>query len=172
MKFPRFRDAFVGYHWLISTITAGIYAAVVYGSSHIGLAGLGPGVRNSFYLSLAATSGVLLGFAITTVAIFFSLGSSKGLDLIRGQAAYGYIRTVLMGAIRALALSTVVMTALILLDTHIDPRKLLEVIAIGVATLALLRTWALLWLLNRLLRLVLPTTTGSGSKKSGKQSPG
>jgi hypothetical protein len=152
---PRFRDAFLGYHYILSIACAGVYAAIVYGTHHTLIADVDGPTRTSLYLSLAATTGVLLGFTITAVAIFLSLGDGRGLDLLRAQPEYGYVRKVLMGAIYALGVATVVMTLMIVLDSRASARMYLEVIAVAVGALALFRTWAVLWLLNRLLRLAI-----------------
>jgi hypothetical protein len=150
-----FRKAFVGYHWVLAAGVAGVYAAIVYCTHHTLLGHLDKPTRTSFYLSLAATSGVLLGFSLTAVAIFLTLGDGRGLSLLREQPEYEYVRIVLMGAIYAFGITTSAMTALILLDAHVEPRLYLEVIAIGIASLAFFRTWSVLWLLNRLLRLAI-----------------
>jgi len=150
----RFREAFVGYHWLLAALVLAAYALVTTLSRNDLLGELDEGTRENVYLSLAGTAGVLLGFAITGVTIFLSLGSGRGLDLLRGQTDdFPYIRKVLMGSIYAFALAAVWMTAMLVLDTASEPEMSLEIVASGVLALTFFRTWALLWLLNSLLRL-------------------
>lgn len=155
-KPPPFREAFIGYQYVGVGIAVAAYGAVVFSESGPELIGrLDKDTRETFYLSLAGTSAVMLGFAITAVAIFLTLGPGKGLDLLRTAKDFPYVRKVLMGAIGSYALATVVMTALIIADACQHGRRWLETIGVGVLTLAVLRTLSLLWLLNRLLRLAI-----------------
>ena len=156
IKARPFREAFVGYHYLgVAAVMAG-YAAVVYAAARPELLGrLAKGNRQTLYVSLAGTSAVMLGFAITAVAIFLTLGPGKGLDLLRTDKDFPYVQNVLMGAIRSYALATVVTTTLIVGDACPDGRRWLETAAAGTLALALMRTGSLLWLLNRLLRLAI-----------------
>lgn len=167
---PRFKSAFVGYHYLPALAVSGAYVLVEYLAKGPRLFGsLDPDTRAQFYLSLAGTSGVLLGFALTAVTIFTSLGSGRGMDFLRGTPGFAYTRKVFMGAISAFAVSTVVMTAMIVGDTAKDPRLWMEVVTAGVLTLAFLRTWALLWLLNRLLDQVLKDAAVRFTRKIERQ---
>lgn len=155
MRPKRFAEAFVGYHWVLAGVATTAYWVIGRQSHFDVIADLRRETRSNVYLSLAGTSGVLLGFAITAVTIFLSLGRGRGLDLLRTQQDFPYVRRVLMGAIYAFGVSTLWMTAMLVVDAGEQPRQLLEAIAAGVVTLAFLRTSALLWLLNRLLRLAI-----------------
>jgi hypothetical protein len=149
---PRFGAAFIGYHYLIAAAVAVGYGLAEYLTDRPHLLGqLGPPTRSTFYLSLAGTSGVLLGFSLTSIAIFTGLGSGRGMDFLRGTPGFAYTRTVFMGATRAFAVATVVLTSMIVADVAKEPREWLEAVTAGVLTLVVLRTWALLWLLNKLL---------------------
>jgi hypothetical protein len=152
----RYREAFVGYHYLIAAAVGSAYAVVVYASRFHGFGSLASGVRGNLYLSLSATTGVLLGFAIAAVAIFTSFGSGAGLDLLREQEEFPYVKTVLMGAIYALAAALGASTCLIVVDAEASGDRWIEAIGVGVIALAILQTAALLWLLNKLLTVVVP----------------
>jgi hypothetical protein len=155
IRLPRFREAFIGYHYFIAAAGGCAYAGLAYWTRQKLVATLDPGTRSSLYVSLAATTGVMLGFGITAVAIFLSLGPGRGLDLLRTQPDYAYVRKILMGAIYSLGIATVGMTLMIVLDSGTKGRRPLEAVAAAIGVLALLRTWALLWFLNRLLRIAL-----------------
>jgi len=156
LKLRPFREAFIGYHYVGVAVVVAVYGGVVYGAAGPQLLGrLDKGTRVTLYLSLASTNAVMLGFAITAVAIFLTLGPGKGLDLLSTTSDFPYVRKVLMGAIGGYAIATVVTTALIVADASRHGRRLLETAAAGVLALALLRTLSLLWLLNRLLRLAI-----------------
>jgi hypothetical protein len=150
-----FREAFVGYHYLPAALACVLYVLVSYKTDHRLLAGLDPHTRGDLYLSLTATTGVLLGFAITAVAVFTSLGDGAGLELLSTQDDFAYARTILMGAIYALAVALIGATAMILVDEEPLGNRWVEAIGLGLVTLALLRTWALLWLLDKLLTLAI-----------------
>lgn len=148
---PPFKDAFVGYHYLFAATLGIAYGLTEYlGSAHL-VGRFDADTRSTFYLSLAGTSGVLLGFGITAIALFTSLGSGRGMDFLRGAPGFSYTRNVFMGAILAYAYATVILSSMILADSATEPKKWLEAVAAAVVALAVLRTWALLWLLNRLL---------------------
>lgn len=152
---PPFREAFVGYHYVIGVATAGAYTGVVYGTTHRLLGDVSGVTRSSLYVSLAATTGVLLGFAITAVAVFTSLGPGAGLDLLAGEPEFGYATKILMGALHALAFGLLVATTLILADGESAGDRWIEAIGVLAVTLALLRTWALVWLMSKLLGLAI-----------------
>ena len=152
-RIPRFSSAFLGYHYVFALGGAIAYGLLVHLSRYGIVGDLDSATRSSLYLSLAATTGVLLGFAVTAVAVFLSIGPGRGLDLLRKQPSYSYTRKILMGAIYAFALATIFLTLMIVFDTRSHPRTYLEICASFIAILALLRGWALVWLLNRLLRL-------------------
>lgn len=120
-------------------------------------------------MSLAGTSGVLLGFALAAVAVFTGLGSGRGMDFVRGTPGFTYTRIVFMGAIWAFAFGTVMMTAMIVADSANDPKKWLEAVAAGILALVFLRTWALLWLLNKLLDQTLKDASVRYTRKIERQ---
>jgi hypothetical protein len=166
---PRFKEAFIAYHWPLAAGVAGGYALVELVANRPDLlATLDPGVRSNLYLSLAGTSGVLLGFGLAAITFFTGLGSGRGMDFLRGTPGFGYTRKVFMGAIWAFAFATVWMTVMIVGDAAQDPKEWLEVIAVGILALMVLRTWSLLWLLNRLLDQVLKDAADRHARKINK----
>jgi hypothetical protein len=148
---PSFSKSFMGYHYVIVAVIAFAYFLITWRDWSELLGAVDAETRSLLYVSLAATSGVLLGFGLTAVAVFTGLGSGRGMDFMRGTPGFAYSRVVFMGAIRTFFLSTLVLTALIVLDSHDHPRTWLELLGASVITLGVLRTWALLWLMNLLL---------------------
>jgi len=168
---PRFREAFVGYHWVFAGVVAIGYAAAEYrgpGAPHL-LAAVDESVRSNLYLSLAGTTGVLLGFGLASVAVFTGLGSGRGMDFVRGTPGFGYTRTVFMGAIWGFAFGSMTMTGMIVADSAKEPKIWLEALAVGILALVLLRTWALLWLLNKLLDQTLKDAEVRYTRKADRQ---
>ncbi len=171
VSMPRFKDAFIGYHWVLAAVFGLGYGAAEYfapGRPNL-LAAIDPGTRSNFYMSLAGTSGVLLGFALAAITVFTGLGSGRGMDFLRGTPGFAYTRNIFMGAIWAFAFATIVMTAMVLADAAKDPKKWLEAIAASILALAFIRTWSLLWLLNRLLDQVLRDASDRFTKKLARQ---
>jgi hypothetical protein len=163
---PRFKDAFIGYHFVVTVLAVAAYAiAEWHTDSKYLLSGIDDESRPLLYVSLAATCGVLLGFGLTAVTVFTGLGSGRGMDFLRGTPGFSYSRKVFMGAIWVYAAGTALMTALIVVDAAQRPRPWLETIAVGMVVLLLLRTWALLWLLNKLLDQVLKDAKERYAKK-------
>jgi hypothetical protein len=109
--------------------------------------------RSEFYISIAASSAALLGFAITAASILSALGSGPRITWLRQQDEFKQTRVVLIGAMRALGISTVLFSALILTDTDADGRVYLEVAASAVVAVVVTRIVWVLWLLNELLAL-------------------
>ena len=152
---------FLAYHYAVAAAIAVGYGATVVWGSHNLIGDLSPAVRTSLYTSLAATSGVLLGFGITSVTVLLSLGPGRGLDLLRSQPEFAYTRKVLIGAIYYFAFATVIATALIVVDENKSPVVWLESLGVFVYAMAALRVWSLVWLLNRLLKVVVSDAQSS-----------
>jgi hypothetical protein len=164
---PRFKDAFIGYHLVLALAVVVAYGVAqrVTAGTYL-LSAVSEQTRPMLYISLAGTCGVLLGFALTAITVFTGLGSGRGMDFLRGTPGFAYTRKVFMGAISAYAVGTVVMTALIVADSAKEPKKWIEALAVGVLALVGLRTWALLWLLNKLLDQVLEDARTRFAKKT------
>jgi hypothetical protein len=117
------------------------------------LTSTGPGARQALYISLAASSGALLGFAITAVSILITLGDGPRMAWLRHQPAFTQTRFVYMTAIRALGTATLVFTALIALDDGHELDAWLAGVAAGVLLLVVVRLCWVIWLMNRLVGL-------------------
>lgn len=126
------------------------------------LAAIGKPDRSQFYISLAASSAALLGFAITAASILTALGSGPRISWLREQEEFKQTRVVLIGSMHALALSTVVFTVMIIADTGASGCSYREAFAVAVATVVVTRLGWVLWLLNELLRLSLEDEKEAG----------
>jgi hypothetical protein len=111
------------------------------------------GTRQALYISLAASSGALLGFAITAVSILVTLGDGPRITWLRQQDAFAQTRVVFMTAIRGLGIATLLYTALILLDDGNDVAAWLQGLIVAVFVLVVVRLGWLVWLLNQLVSL-------------------
>lgn len=111
--------------------------------------------RSALYISIAASCAALLGFSITATSILLVLGAGRRMDWLRKQKEYRETRVVFMYVIYALAVATVVFTALIVIDTGQVGAWFLEAPAAGVVTFVIIRLGWVLWLLDGLLRISL-----------------
>jgi hypothetical protein len=168
---PRFKDAFIGYHLVFASIAVAGYVLAEWRTEGTYLlSGIDHESRPLLYMSLAGTCGVLLGFGLTAVTVFTGLGGGRGMDFLRGTPGFAYTRKVFLGAIWVYAAGAGLMTALIVVDAAERPKTWIEAVAVGMLALLLLRTWALLWLLNKLLDQVLKDAKERYSKKAERLS--
>lgn len=119
------------------------------------LAHVSSGARSALYISIAASSAALLGFAITATSILLVLGAGARVSWLREQPEFQQTRGVFMYAIYALALATVIFTALIAIDTGQVGAWFLEAPAAGLLAFVITRLAWVLWLLDQLLRISL-----------------
>ena len=119
------------------------------------LAHVSTGARSALYISISASCAALLGFAITATSILLVLGAGPRMAWLRDQPEFQKTRVVFMYAIYALALATVVFTALIVIDTGRVGAWFLEAPAAGVLAFVIIRLAWVLWLLDKLLRISL-----------------
>jgi hypothetical protein len=119
------------------------------------LAHVSTGARSALYISISASCAALLGFAITATSILLVLGAGPRMTWLRDQPEFQKTRVVFMYTIYALALATVVFTALIVIDTGQVGAWFLEALGAGVLALVLSRLAWVLWLLDQLLRISL-----------------
>jgi len=155
-KIKKPSTAKTGYQWVWAVLAGSTYFVVCLvekGDSLLQLAD--KGTRSALYISLAASSGAMFGFAVTAVTILLTLGGGRRIDWLYSTRQFAYTRIILFGSIRALALSTVVFTALIVVDTHKHGSYVLEAIAAGVVALVLLRLTSVVKLLGDLLEVAL-----------------
>ena len=151
-------DPSIGRELLGAVATAGVFVIVdrvhfVEGRSL--LAHVSTGARSALYISISASCAALLGFAITATSILLVLGAGPRMTWLRDQPEFQKTRVVFMYAIYALALATVVFTALIVVDTGQVGAWLLEALGAGVLALVITRLAWVLWLLDQLLRISL-----------------
>jgi hypothetical protein len=150
------RTAKVAWHYVWALIAAGAYLLIDW--QHHGdtlLAVTEKGTREALYISLAATCGALLGFAITAITILLTLGGGRRIEWLYEQPRFEYSRVILLGSIHALAFATVVYTALIISDTGNQGQPFLEALAVFTAVLTVFRLHAVIKLLGDLLEIVL-----------------
>src|SRR6266511_3656964 len=110
------------------------------------------GTRSAVYISIAATSGALLGFTIAALSVLLALPSGPRLKFLQGTAAWSKVPRVFVRAAWMLGLATLVFTAGIVVDDDARPCVAMEAIAIPVVTSAVLRVAASVLLLGRLVR--------------------
>jgi hypothetical protein len=130
--------AFFG--WALTTEAAGRAAT------------LPAGTRSAIYISVAATSGALLGFVITALSVLLALPSGRRLSFLRGSEAWPKFPQVFVRAAWLLGAATLVFTAAILVDDDPKPSTPMEAVGIGTAASAVLRVAACVFLLGRLVQ--------------------
>jgi hypothetical protein len=113
---------------------------------------LPPSTRSAIYISVAATSGALLGFVITALSVLLALPSGRRLGFLRGSKAWPKFPGVFVRAAWVLGAATVVSTAAIVIDDNAKPSTVTEGFGIGAASSAVLRVAACVLLLGRLVQ--------------------
>jgi hypothetical protein len=154
----------IGWHYLWAAVAAGAYfsASRIAGSSKL-LCGVDGGTRSSLYISLATTTGALLGFAITGITILLTLGSGRRVDWLFASDDFAYVRTIFLGAIRSLALATILFSVLIVIDAQTHGHTWAEAIAVGFVVLVILRGYRVVKLLGDLLDIAIKDRKDAGS---------
>ena len=148
----------IGRELVGAVATAGVFLIVdrvhlVEGRSLLAHVSTGP--RSALYISISASCAALLGFAITATSILLVLGAGPRMTWLRDQPEFQKTRVVFMYAIYALALATVVFTALIVIDTGRVGAWFLETPAAGVLAFVIIRLAWVLWLPDQLLHISL-----------------
>jgi hypothetical protein len=100
---------------------------------------LTPTTRSSLYGSLATTSGALLGFTLTALAILIALPSTERLEALRSHPKWERVPRAFFRAAWALLIALVVCTLGITLDDGVDPAKIYEAITVATLAVALVR---------------------------------
>lgn len=100
---------------------------------------LAPPVRASLYGSLATTSGALLGFTLTALAILIALPSTERLEALRRHSKWERVPRSFFRAAWALLLALILCTLGITLDAGSVPAQAYEAIAVAALALALIR---------------------------------
>jgi hypothetical protein len=119
------------------------------------------GTRADLYTSLAASAAALLGFSITAASILLSLGTGPAIEWLRDQPEFQQTRHIFMGAIRVLAVTTVIFTTLIVADTDGTGVLWFELPGVLFAVLVVLKLERVIWLLDRLLRIGIQNRKGT-----------
>jgi hypothetical protein len=100
---------------------------------------LAPAPRSSLYGSLAATTGALLGFALTALAILVALPSTERLEALRRHPSWPRVPSAFFRAAGALLVALVLCTLGIALDAGTRPAQAYEAVVIAALALALVR---------------------------------
>lgn len=150
------RRAKIGSHYLWGGFGAASYFFVDRLHPHgTLLATADKGTRSALYISLATTSGALLGFAITAVVILLTIGGGRRMDWLYSDNRFGYARTILLGAIHALGAATLYYSALIVVDTANASHRLLEAVGALFLVLVVFRVLAVVRLMGDLLHIAI-----------------
>jgi hypothetical protein len=113
--------------------------------------------RESFFVSLSATSGALLGFAIAGLTILLTLGSGPRMDWLRSKPTFRTeVRALFMTAIGSLGVATVAFLFLIVVatDKHNFP-VIWGCLTAALITLIVERLWRLIRFFNKVMPLAL-----------------
>jgi hypothetical protein len=100
---------------------------------------LGTSTRSSLYNSLATTSGALLGFALTALAILVALPSTERLEALRRHSKWERVPKAFIRAAWAFLLALVLCTLGITLDDGAKPAETYEGFVLAAVALALIR---------------------------------
>jgi hypothetical protein len=146
----------IGFHYVWAFVASAAYAAVEWRhKGHSLLATIDEQTRSALYISLAATAGALLGFAITAITILLTLGGGRRIEWLYRNETFDYVRKIFFGAIHALAFTTIYFSAMIVADTAEEPKPPFETAAVFFLVLALLRVYRVVRLLSDLLELAI-----------------
>jgi len=113
--------------------------------------------RSGLYGVLTSLWGALLGFTITAVSIVLVFSQDPRLKLVRESAHYPTLWQVFMSAIRILGLATAAGLLALLFDRDPpggSPRIVFFYVVVFFSTLAILRLWRCVWVLDRVVRIV------------------
>jgi hypothetical protein len=123
---------------LVPLVLVGAYLASAPSKSFADV--LTPGARSSLYGSLAATTGALLGFALTALAILTALPSTERLEALRRHPRWPRLPSAFFRAAWALLIALVLCTLGIALDAGARrPAQAYEAVAVAALALALVR---------------------------------
>lgn len=109
--------------------------------------------RQSLYSSLATTSGALLGFALTSLAILVALPSTERLDALREHPQWHRVPRSFFRAAWPLFAVLAVCTLGITIDDGALPAKTYETIAAAVVVVALIRVAGALIALDQVMEV-------------------
>jgi uncharacterized membrane protein YedE/YeeE len=122
---------------LVPLVLVGAYVASARSKSFDAV--LAPATRSSLYGSLATTTGALLGFALTALAILIALPSTERLEALRRHPKWPRVPSAFFRAAGALLVALVLCTLGIVLDAGACPAQAYEAVAVAAVALALVR---------------------------------
>ena len=142
---------------LVPALFAAAYAAAdLIDDGNSLLATLRPGVRQALFVSAAATTGALLGFAITGVTILLTVGEGPRMSWLKSKAVFRRdVRFIFFSAIIGMALSTLAFLVLIAVATDDGFACAWGVVAAAAAALTVDRLWRLISFLSALMGVAL-----------------
>jgi uncharacterized membrane protein len=121
----------------VPVLLVGGYLAAAESKSFDGV--LSAPTRSSLYGSLATTSGALLGFALTALAILIALPSTERLEALRRHKHWERVPKAFFRAAWALLIALILCTLGITLDAGSKPAEAYEAVTVAALTLALVR---------------------------------
>jgi hypothetical protein len=120
------------------------------------LATVEDGARQALFAAAAATTGALLGFAITGVTVLLTVGQGPRMAWLKSKELFRYeVRFLFFSAIVGLAISTVVFLVLIAVGSEKRLSLVCALLAIGATAIAVDRLWRLVGFLNKLMAVAL-----------------
>jgi len=114
---------------------------------------LAVGTRSALYGSIAATTGALLGFVLTALAILVALPSGERLEALRSHPQWDRVPGAYFRAAWALLAALILCTLGIALDGGSAPAKLYEGLVVAVIALALTRVAGAVVALDAVMRV-------------------
>jgi hypothetical protein len=148
-------NLFIDYRTPVDVVTP-VVLVVVYvlvASSHGFATTLAVGTRSALYGSLAATTGALLGFVLTALAILVALPSSERVEALRRHPRWDRVPSAYFRAAWALLTALILCTLGIAIDGGSVPAKLYEGLAVAAIALALVRVAGAVVALDAVMRV-------------------
>lgn len=119
-------------------------------------ASVAEGPRQALFAAAAATTGALLGFAITGVTVLLTVGQGPRMAWLKSKELFRReVRFLFFSAIVGLAISTMAFLALIAIGTEKHLSLACALLATGATAIAIDRLWQLVVSLNRLMAVAL-----------------
>jgi len=107
--------------------------------------------RRALYASIATISASLLGFVLVAVPIVFALPPTQRLELLRKSKQYPTIFRTFMSSLTYLALTTIYVTVLLVIDTSANPHPVYGYVLVWLTVISSLRFIRAVQILGRLL---------------------
>jgi hypothetical protein len=123
--------------------------------------------RSSFYVVLASVAGPLLGFAIAAMSILVALPAGPRVDFLRTSAGWRQAPRVLAFAAGSFGVTTLLALVGVVVDGRMTPHTEYEAVVVAASMSMLLRTWALVLLLARVMALVVQDRPAAARSAGG-----